>query len=443
MEKSFGFEDALFMVVGNMVGTGIFAASPLLLQYTPSTGDALILWLLAAFISFSGSMCFAELALLVPDMGSEGIYIKSGFSFVDPRLGKTLGYLFSWTAVTLMKTASVAVMCDICSVYLLSIFAGDPSTYAEKLVSLSLVSTLSLVAVYSTHLSKNVNNAMFFIKSSLVAWIVLAGLLANVFNRELCKGEISFRRSAGATYAQMLTIGLFDAGFAFDGWNNLNYMIPELKNTKDHIRALKVGVPGVGLVYFLLNMSYFIVLDRQSILSTNTVADVFGYRLLGGLGIVVPCLIVFSALGALNGAILSNSRLIYSCAVQGDIPSIFGSLGAHRTPKYGLLLNWVLICIYVLLGDIGSLLSLFSPFYYGFLCLSAVSIVILRSKRPAVEYNVPWYILTSFVLSSLFLWIMPMFIEPLKWITGLSIILFGLLVRKFIPEHYYEEVNDD
>ena len=437
MEKSFSFEDALSLVLGNMVGTGIFAASPLLLQYAPSTGDTLLLWLLAGFIAYSGSMCFAELALLVPESGSEGTYIKNGFGIINLKLGYYLGYLFSWTAISLMKTASLAVMCDIFSSYFLNIFSAESTVFKIKFTSLLLISCLSLIANYSTSASKSVNNAMFLTKTSLVAWIIIAGLLANVFNRELCDGDINFNRK-NSNYLESLTIGLFDAGFAFDGWSNLNYIASELNHVGDLVKALQVGVPVVSLSYFLLNMSYFIVLDENDILASQTVAVDFGHQILGNYGIIIPFLISLSALGAINGTIISNSRLMYSSAIQGDIPAVLTYLSVYKTPSFCILLNWILTCIYIILGDISSLINLISPFYYGFLFLSTISLVLIRLRKPRTQFRVHPFLLTFFLCMSFFLWLVPLFTNPLRWLLGLCIISIGLIVKWYVPDHYYE-----
>eukprot|EP00834_Sanchytrium_tribonematis_P003534 NODE_139_length_16235_cov_0.569038.p5 type:complete len:443 gc:universal NODE_139_length_16235_cov_0.569038:3868-2540(-) len=442
MQKSFSFQDALYMVVGNMIGTGIFAASPLLLQYTPSTGFALILWGIAGIIAYSGAMCFAELALLIPNSGSEGIYIQNGFKHIHIKLANLLSFLFSWSAIILMKPASLAVMCDIFSMYLSSIFTQETTVFKIKFISLVLISILSFIAYYSTILSKNVNNTMFIIKSSLVAWIILAGLFANVFDSDLCKGEISFYFEK-SNLLEMFTIGLFDAGFAFDGWSNLNYMASEIHRPEDLISALQIGIPLVGISYLFLNLSYFIVLDAESILQTSTVADLFGNILLGdSLGVIIPFFISLSALGAINGAVLSNSRLIYVAALQGDVPSVLGYKSVHLTPSFALLFNWILCCIYIAVGNISSLLSLFSPFYYGFLCLSSISLVLIRNHHPKMHFQVNSILHTLFIFSSLFLWIIPLYIDPIKWIAGLFIILSGIVLKIYLPKELFDTFED-
>jgi amino acid transporter len=413
--------DVAIMVVGIVLGIGIFKAPSLVANFSSSETMFLALWALGGLITLIGAVCYAELGSARPNAGGE-------YSFLREAYGPQVALLFAWARCSVIQPGAIAavgfVMGDYANVVLplgpygpgihaiaaIVIFTGinymgtTPGTWAQKIFE--TVTVLSMLGI---------------IVSAFVATVPVPP--------PGTPRDISWGGTGLAMVFILLTYG---------GWNEAAYLSGELQNAKRNMaRALIVGVLIVIGLYLSINFAYLHVLGLDGIRNSNAVGADMMRIVAGGIGAtILSIVVVLSALTTLNGTIITGSRSYY--ALGRDV-SAFRRIGTWEkrgeTPANALLLQGALSVLLVIFGaatrdGFESMVAYTAPVFWFFMLLVSISIYIFRSRETdkVTHYRVPLYPVTPAILALTCIWMLYSSLAYAGWgsIIGVAILLLGI-----------------
>ncbi|QRV85826.1 amino acid permease [Ceratobasidium sp. AG-Ba] len=441
--KTIGFANGVALVVGAQIGSGIFSAPGVVVANTESVGASLVVWVASALLA-----CFAELGTMVPLNGGAQAYLAYAYN-------PLVSYLYTWTAVGVLKPGSNAIIALIFGEYLNRLFYhatgsdSSPDAIPHWAIKTTAVIAVCVVAVLCVATPKlGTRSALLFtiIKVSVIAVAVL-GLI------QILRGKMSTSLTdpifAGTSpNPSSFALALYSGLWAFDGWDQVNYVAAEMKNIeRDLPRVVHLSMFSVMALYISANISYFAVLTKgmrgeSTVARSNTVALDFGRELFGNIGAVVfACLVAISCFGAINSSMFTSARLIYAAAREGYLPSLFGRLHASiKTPINAMGLQVAVTLFFILIGGgFRSMINFVGVAVWTFYFLTGVGLIILRVREPSLPRPYKVYLITPLIFSgvSLFLLLMPIFAAPFEALSAFAFIACGIpfyLIARYVQD---------
>ncbi|KAG0004006.1 hypothetical protein BGZ79_010539 [Entomortierella chlamydospora] len=432
LQKNVTFSNGLTLVVGIIIGSGIFASPGPVLAYSKSVGVSLIIWFVSGLLAFAGALCYAELGSAMPSSGGgEHAYLNHAF-------GSLPAFLFSWTSIALLKPAGNAIICVVFAEYVVNIIAQstwDPTQpmrhWSNKLIAIACVIVLSGLNSISVSVGTRIQDLFTFIKVVTLLVIAISGFVV-LAQKSLSSHNFDHAfEGDGKPSLGDVALGLYSGLWAYDGWNNINYVSTEMKNpTRDLPRVIFAGVPIVVIFYLLANTAYYAVLPEGTVMSTNTVAIDFGKQMFGNTGgVLFAICVACSCFGAANGSIFTGARVIYASAREGYLPKMFGKVNEkRRTPIAALGLQAVMTTIMILGGTFSNLVNFYSVAAWLFYLASIQGLLYLRYCEPNLKRPFKVWIIVPVLFSilGLFLFLMPFVQAPLESSLAMVIVLAGL-----------------
>jgi len=471
--KTLTYLNGLSLVVGLIIGSGIFSSPAQVNSHVGSPGAALIVWTVAGLLAWTGAASYAELGGAIPLNGGAQIYLAKIF-------GELVGFIFTWSAILVLKPGGAAIIAIIFGEYVVRAAIGaeveDVNPWINKgpaLLALALVTALNCV---STRFAARVGDIFMFFKFIALIAVTIIGIVVAV-------SGLSFHGPANTEWRTQgwfvgtskdisdWAVALYAGLWAFDGWDNTNYVTGEFKNaSRDLPRVIHTAMPAVIACYLLANISYIFVLPLETINKSNTVAVQFGSKVFGPVGGLVLALIVgASCLGALNATTFTSGRLVYVAGREGYIPAIFGKIGFGSsdqhpnklrkrswlsklivrvfgdegglgyTPINAMLLNTLLCGVYVGLGEFKTLITFYGVAGYSFYFLTVLGLVVLRIREPNLERPYRTWITTPIIFCcvSLFLVSRAVIAQPLQTVIVVAFVASG------IPVYYWRVAKRD
>ncbi|KAI9835237.1 MAG: hypothetical protein M1837_003875 [Sclerophora amabilis] len=469
-QKSLTYLNGLSLVIGLIIGSGIFSSPSQVDSKVGSPGASLIVWAVAGVLAWTGAASYAELGGAIPLNGGAQVYLSKIF-------GELFGFLFTWCAVCVLKPGSAAIIAIIFGEYVVRAAIGADveivSAWINKSVALAGLLLVTLLNCISTRVGTRIGDFFMFFKFVALLGVTITGVAvaatgfswkgqANQDWKD--KGWFDETSTDVSSWAVALYAGLW----AFDGWDNVSYVVGEFRDPrKDLPRIIHTSMPLVILSYILANIAYFFVLPLKVIEGSNTVAVQFGSKVFGPVGSLILALIVSaSCLGALNATVFTSGRLVYTSAKEGYLPAIFGNLGIGTgadnstsgrlrsrsfvnkrlsrlvgddergigfTPINAMVLNIILTAVYVLVGEFGTLLTFYGVAGYTFYFLTVLGLIVLRVREPELERPYRTWITTPIIFCcvSLFLLSRAVFAQPLQTLVVVLFVLAG------VPLYYW------
>lgn len=320
--KQLGLWDAISIIVGIVIGAGIFETAPLILQNVSGPWMALGVWALGGALSLVGALCYAELATTYPREGGDIVYLTRAY-------GKWVGFLFGWAQLTVILTASIGAMAYVFGDYAVKLWGQKPEAACGYAVLAVLV--LSVLNILGVIFGKGTQNLLTVAKVLGLGGILVAGFSwgnQEAFTLAAAGGTTSFG------LAMILVL------YTYGGWNDAAFVAAEVRDPKRNIpRALILGTCLITLIYLLVNTAYILALGFQGAASSEAIAaDVLKLPLGEKGSQAMSLLVMISALGAVNGLIFTGARVFFKL---GSEHRIFGWLG-HWHPRLGIPL-WALV----------------------------------------------------------------------------------------------------
>ncbi|XP_061231775.1 large neutral amino acids transporter small subunit 2-like [Neopsephotus bourkii] len=389
LRKELGLLSACSIIVGNIIGSGIFISPRGVLAHAGSVGLALALWGAAGALTALGALCYAELGLRIPRAGGDYAYVKDVF-------GGLVGFLRLWVSVLVILPTSQAVIALTFAASLLTPLAPWGCPMAEpalRLLAAAALLLLTWVGCRSSRWATRVQDVCTAGKLAALGIVIAAGIY------RLCTGRPGWLHPSQALQPVLVpgadgagagtgvsdgvstgdagtavpwqwwpglgpvAVALLQGSFAYGGWNFLNYGTQELREPQRNLpRAIFISIPLVTFVYVAANAAYVTAMDPQEILQSEAVAVTFGERALGPLAWTMPVGVALSTFGGINGCLFTCSRLFYAGACEGQLPALLGMIHVERsTPVPALLLSCASTLLMLVGGDTEALLS-----YVGF-----------------------------------------------------------------------------
>ncbi len=410
--------DSVCLIVGIIVGAGIYQAAPDIAKGVSNGYGLLAVWLVGGVLSLLGALGYAELASAYPQQGGDYAYLTRAY-------GPWAGFLFGWIQLVIVRPGDIAVMAFAFATYARTLYepSGEVGRYVQQLYACSAVAVLTLVNIIGVRQGKWTQNILTFAK--------VAGLVAIVG-----VALFSTRTSAPITQPQSLPLSLavILVLFTFGGWNEMAYVAAEVVNPRRNIvRALVLGTTAVTALYLLVNVAFLYALGYAGLntshaVAVDTIATVFPRQA----SLLISLLVCLSALGAVNGLIFAGARISYAVGCDHSLFRPLGQWDARTgTPVRSLLLQGLIaIGLIVVLGSfINTLLYTAAPVYLFYLA-SSVAVIVLRRKDLQTErpYRVWAYPLTPLIFSATcaFLAYSAVVYKPWVALSALALLLLGL-----------------
>ncbi|KAM7366362.1 hypothetical protein PAMP_015809 [Pampus punctatissimus] len=411
LKKEIGLVSACGIIVGNIIGSGIFVSPKGVMENASSVGVALVVWIVTGIITAIGALCYAELGVTIPKSGGDYSYVKDIF-------GGLAGFLRLWIAVLVIYPTNQAVIALTFSNYVLQ----------------PLFPTLLLTWVNcsSVRWATRVQDIFTAGKLLALALIIIMGIV------QICKGEYYWLEPANAFEpfkeyeVGLIAISLLQGSFAYGGWNFLNYVTEELVDPYVNLpRAIFISIPLVTFVYVFANIAYVTAMSPQELLASNAVAVTFGEKLLGVMAWIMPISVALSTFGGVNGSLFTSSRLFFAGAREGHLPSLLAMIHVKRcTPIPALLFTCLSTLLMLCTSDIYTLINYVGFINYLFYGVTVAGQIVLRIKQPnmhrPIKVSLVWPVI--YLIFWAFLLIFSLYSEPVVCGIGLAIMLTGVPV---------------
>ena len=444
LDRQLGLFDSTMMVVGIVIGSGIFMTTGLMADALPSASLILIVWLLGGLQMLAGALTYAELGAAMPKAGGQYVYLREAY-------GSLPAFLFGWVAFIAYLTGTNAAIAVAVAEHLGSFY---PSISNHNIVigfdyfaitggqifAISLILILSFINYLGILFGKWIQNIFTILKIGSILFFALAGLFISTGN------HIDFSiNPTSMSIGSILTgmgIALVAVTWTVGGWEYVTFAAGEIKNPKKNLPlALIIGTVVIFVLYIMINIAYLKVLPMDSLIGELKVGEATAKSLYGpGIAGAFVVVMIISMFGSLNGNILVGPRISYAMAKD----KLFFSKAADVHPKFHTPGNAIMIqgfwaSVLALSGTFEELITLVVFVNFMMWIAAASTVFVLRKKQPELErpYKV-WgypYVPAFFIIFSSAIMINTFFESPQQSLMGIGLTLLG------IPAYLYWKKN--
>jgi len=370
LPRTLGLVDALAIVVGIVIGGGIFLVPNLVARNLATPGSILAVWIFAGVASFFGALACAELGAALPSTGGQYVFLREIY-------GPMTGFLCGWSMFLVARTAQVAWLAVIFCLYV-SYFV-PLSAIAAKLVGIGMILLFAAINYRGVSLGALVQKA--FTSAKLIGLLIIIGSAA------FYRGNPAVAAPSAAVPFSLghFGIALIACLLAYDGWMQVTYVAGEIKNPNRNILlALAAGVGACILIYMLANLAYLHVLSIPEIAASDHVGATAAERTLGSAGGgLVAVVILLSIVGTLNGCFLTSPRVYFAQARDGLFFAKFAEVHPrYRTPGFAIVAQAGWAIVLLLSGTYETLIDYAMMALWIFYALMVLGVIVLRRSRP-------------------------------------------------------------
>lgn len=442
LERDLGAWAAASIVVGTVIGSGIFLVPATMIQRVGSVPMVFLVWITGGLLSLAGALSYAELAAAMPEAGGEYVYLREAY-------GPVWGFLYSWTQMWVAKSGSIAAFGTGFFLYFADFFPkfdrvfytmplnwgprGSPLEIRYgQIGAIILILGLAWLNYLGAKFGGGVQTVMTVVKVILIALLIFVGI---AFGH-----PEPFRQSPIPVNLSGFVAALVAALWAYDGWNNASMVGSEISNPQRNLpRALIGGTLAVIVVYLLANAAYFHVLSPAHVAGSTRVAAEMMSRIFGPAGgHAVSIAAMISIFAALNGSILSGARVPYAAARDGYFFHAVGRVHPRRhTPSVAIAVLGLWSGLLVLSGRYDDLFNLVIFASWILYAMTAAAVIVLRKKRPNLQrpYHTLGYptVPVLFLIGASILLVSTFFDRRRESLIGICLMLAGL------PFYFYWE----
>ena len=458
MEKKLKLWDAVMIVMGSMIGSGIFIVSADIMRNLGSGYWMIVVWLITAVMTVAAAISYGELSAMFPKAGGQYTYITEIF-------GKPMGFLYGWGMFTVIQTgtiAAVAVAFGKFTAYLVPSLndaaplfqSGDFKITWIQILAIVVILFLTFVNTKGVQFGKILQNV--FTSSKIIALLGLIVLGFVLISQSNWSSNMSFgwdafqnlkqtewKSISGATVLGGIAAAMVGSVFSSVAWENVTFISGEIENPKKNVvKAMILGTSAVMILYLLVNFVYLNALDRDSIAfaANDRVAVAAAEKMFGNAGtIIIAVLVMISTFGCVNGIVLAGARVFQTMAKDGLFLKSAVENNKNGVPEKSLWMQGIWASLLCLSGQYGDLLDMISFVIVLFYMITVFGVIYLRIKKPELErgyktFLYPFTPILYLVIGTGFCILLFIYKPQYTW-PGLGLILIGLPVYFFINKN--------
>lgn len=423
--------DAIAVIVGIVVGAGIFRTPSLVAANTGSSTWFLLTWLLGGAVSFIGALCYAELTTTYPHTGGDYHFLKRAF-------GRRLSFLFAWARMSVIQTGSIALLAFIIGDYLAQIYSFG--AYTSSLYAVLVVVTLTGINIMGVGVGTGAQKLLITLEVLGILIILLAGFF-------FAPAEAATPATTPASeQGNSLGLAMVFVLLTFGGWNEAAYISAELKSGhKGMVKVLLLSILLITAIYALINLAYLNVLGLGGMAASDAVAgDLMRYTFGEGGVVLIGLIVTIAALTSANATIFTGARTNYALGRDFKIFSALGKWNAQTSsPANAFMVQGGIALALIGLGfftrnGFETIVEYTAPVFWLFLLLVGIALFVLRRKYPQRErpFSVPFYPVTPifFCLTSAYLLYASLVYTGLGALVGVAVLLIGALLLLALPK---------
>lgn len=405
-KRELGLLDGTMLVVGSMIGSGIFIVSSDIVRQVGSAGWLILIWVLSGLITVIAAVSYGELSAMFPKAGGQYVYLKEAY-------GKLIAFLYGWSFFSVIQTGTIAAVGVAFSKFAAYLFEplSDENIIAElgsfKLNAAQIVSIITIILLTyfnskGVKNSKSLQTVLTIIKILSLAGLIVFGLIlaakADVWQanwtdaftpKAYQKADGSWLPISGMALISGISAAMVGSLFSSDAWNGVTFIAGEIKNPQRNVGlSLLLGTLTVSIIYVLANFMYLAVipLDEIATAKSDRVAVVASQYIFGNIGtLIIALMIMISTFACNNGLIMAGARVYYTMAKDGLFFKKAAQLNQASVPAWALWAQCIWASALCLTGKYGDLLDFVIIIVLIFYILTIYGIFILRRTMPDAE----------------------------------------------------------
>jgi APA family basic amino acid/polyamine antiporter len=466
-KRELGLFDSTMLVVGSMIGSGIFIVSADIARTVSSPGWLIVAWLVTGVITLAAALCYGELAAMMPHAGGQYVYLRESWNPLT-------GFLYGWTFYLVIQTGTIAAVAVAFAKYtgvLIPWFseqhilmqAGNFKITAAQILAIASIAVLTFINAKGVKIGKFVQNGFTFTKSTALILLIILGLSLGAGSAAM---KINFSDFWSASWVHVkdnaissieplagfsiiiaLVVAMVGSIFSSDAWNNVTFTAGEVKEPKRMIPlSLVLGTGIVTILYIAANFSYLFILPLkgspqgltafergiQFATSDRVATGAISVFMGDSAAVIMAVLIMISTFGCNNGLILAGARVTYAMAKDNLFFKKSGELNEHGVPGMALFFQAIWASLLCLSGTYSDLLDYVVFAVLVFYILTIAGIFKLRKTKPDAErpyktFGYP-FLPIFYILLAAFICIILLIYKPQYTWPGVGIVLLGIPV---------------
>lgn len=404
-KRELGLLDGTMLVVGSMIGSGIFIVSSDMVRQLGSAGWLIAMWVLTGVITVIAAVSYGELSAMFPTAGGQYVYIKEAY-------GKLIGFLYGWSFFAVIQTGTIAAVGVAFAKFAAYLYAplsdknilyeiGDFKLNAAQIVSIVTIVLLSYVNSRGVKNSKILQTVLTVIKVLSLAGLIIFGFIAadsavwdanwaNAWQAQSLNVETGeWLPIGGIALISGISAAFVGSQFSSVAWEGVTFIAGEIKNPKRNVGlSLFLGTLLVSVIYIVANVMYLAVVPLFDIATAESdrVAVVASQTIFGSVGtLIIAVMIMISTFACNNGLIMAGARVYYTMAQDGVFFKKAASLNKASVPEWSIWAQCIWASALCLTGKYGDLLDFVVIIVLVFYILTILGIFILRKKMPNAE----------------------------------------------------------
>jgi APA family basic amino acid/polyamine antiporter len=447
--RQLGLFDSTMVMVGIVIGSGIFVTTGIMAKTLPSAGWILLAWITGGLLTMAGALTYAELGAALPDAGGQYVYLREAY-------GSMAGFLFGWILFLVYMTGGIAGLALAFAEYFgrlfpdlsvqstlfstsIKIWGGVTLPFrlsAGQLVGVAVIVILSGINYVGVSFGKAIQNLLTTLKIGVMLVLITLGF-------SLGKGTFPTLKlwSPDWEFGPLIMgfgVALVAVTWAFDGWNNVNFVAGEIKNPRRNLPlALILGTLLTTVLYVLTNLVYLYALPVRDMIGVVRIAEHTTSALFGtSTGVLISTVVLVSVFGSLNGSILTGPRVYYAMARDGLFFRRAEQVHPRfRTPGFAVVIQAVWASLLTLVGTFEQIFTFAMFIAILFWIGAAAAVFTLRKKRPDLPrpYKTWGYpvVPAVFILASAGILLNTLLEKPVEALAGIGLTLTGIPVYFF------------
>jgi basic amino acid/polyamine antiporter, APA family len=430
LKKEISFFTALTVVMGTVIGSGVFFKPEAVYGATETAGLGLLAWVIGGLITICGGLTAAELSASIPQTGGMVVYLRRAY-------GPLAGYLLGWAQTIIYFPANIAALSIIFATQVANLFGAGNGIIIP--VGIAAAAFIMLMNFLGAKTAGSLQSVTTIAKLVPLILIIIFGLLHN--------GDVQFSLLPfSPEHHPLLTSlgsGIVSTMFAYDGWIHVGNIAGEMKNPKKDLpKAIVFGLTGVMAVYLLINIAYLFVMPASMLAATATPASDVANIIFGDFGgKFVTIGILVSVFGTINGYTMTGIRIPYTMALNNELPfsGAFRKLNKNSIPVAGGILTLIISIIMIFSGQFNQLTDMLVFVIWWFYIMVFIAVFILRKREPDLErpYKVPLFPVVPIIaiVGGIYIVLNTLFTQPMNAGIGIFLTAIGL------PIYYYKKKN--